>query len=352
MNNARIGYATLGDVLPNPKTGMCPSEAERFRQFVDLGVLAEELGFWSYHLGEHHFSDYALSAPPVVLAAVAERTAKIRLSTAVALLPHRDPVHVAEDYGTLDVLSGGRVELVAGRGVYKDHYRQFGQEAEESEALMDEAVILLKRLWSEESVSWSGTLRAPLDRVTVRPRPVQRPHPPIWLSASSPESVSRAVTLACPVFIPMITMGVEPAYGLAAQYRAEWAAAGHDPADAKIGLHLHFYVGESTTEEAIDYWWPHQRSYLEWVVSEVAPPGTQLPPWMATLELPTAQAVCGSADDVAAEIANRIEKMGGVDWLTVQCDQGGLPLEDVKASLRRFTSLVRPRIEGLVGVAA
>lgn len=348
----RIGFATLGDLLPNPKTGICVSESERFRHFVEFGVLAEMLGFWSYHLGEHHFSDYVLSSPPAILAAVAERTEDIRLSTAVSLLPHRDPVHVAEDYGTLDMISGGRVELVAGRGVYKDHYRQFGQDAEQSEAQMEEAVTLLKRLWSEENVSWSGTIRAPLDNVTLRPRPFQKPHMPIWLSASSSESVTRAVKLGCPVVIPMVSTGVENGYERAAQYRAEWAAAGHDPAAGKVGLHLHFYVGEGTTPEAIDYWWPHQKSYLEWVISEVAPPGTQLPPWMATLEQPISQAVCGSAEDVAAEMARRIEKMGGIDWLTIQCDQGGLPIGEVGACLRRFTADVRPKIEGLIGATA
>lgn len=348
----RIGFATLGDLLPNPKTGACVSESERFRHFVEFGVLAEMLGFWSYHLGEHHFSDYVLSSPPAILAAVAERTEKIRLSTAVALLTHRDPVHVAEDYGTLDVLSGGRLELVAGRGVYKDHYSLFGQDPDASEALMEEAVDLLKRLWSEKDVSWTGTIRPPLENVTLRPRPFQKPHPPVWLSASSPESVSRAVKLGCPVVIPMVSTGVENGYERAAQYRAEWAAAGRDPAAGKVGLHLHFYIGEGTTQEAIEYWWPHQKSYLEWVVSEVAPPGTALPPWMATLEQPIAQAVCGSTDDVADEITHRIEKMGGIDWLTIQCDQGGLPLMEVRAVLDRFVTHVRPKIEGLIGAAS
>ena len=345
---SRIGFATLGDLLPNPKTGVCVSESERFRQFVELGVLAESLGFWSYHLGEHHFSDYVLSSPPVILAAVAERTEHVRLSTAVALLPHRDPVHVAEDYATLDMISGGRVELIAGRGVYKNHYALFGQEENDSELYMDEAVTLLKRLWSEENVSWSGGLRAPLEDVTLRPRCYQHPYPPIWLSASSQESVTRAVKLGCPVVIPMVSTGVENGYERAAQYRAEWAAAGRDPFEARVGLHLHFYVGAGTTAEAIDYWGPHQKSYLEWVISEIAPPGTPLPPWMATLERPISQAVCGSAEDVAAEIARRIRRMGGVDWLTIQCDQGGMPIQEVRACLYRFASDVRPKIAGLI----
>src|SRR6476620_5231530 len=145
-----LGLVTLGDHLPDPTTGVRVSEAERFREFVALGVLGEALGFSSYHVGEHHFSEYALSSPTPVLAAVAERTSAITLSTAVSLLPHHDPVRIAEDYATVDVLSGGRVELLAGRGVYRDHYRQFGQDVDASEAMLAEAVDLLRRLWTEE----------------------------------------------------------------------------------------------------------------------------------------------------------------------------------------------------------
>ena len=205
----QIGLVTLGDWLPDPATGRRVSEAERFRQFVDLGVLAEELGFDTFHVGEHHFSEYALSAPCPVLTAVAERTHRVRLSTAVSLLGHHDPVSVAEDYATVDVLSGGRVELIAGRGVYQQHYRQFGQTWEDSEELLAEAVDLLRRLWTSESVTWSGRLRPPLDAVTVHPRPLQQPHPPIWLSASSSTSVARAVALGCPIAIPTISTGVD-----------------------------------------------------------------------------------------------------------------------------------------------
>ena len=219
----QIGLVTLGDWLPDPATGRRVGEAERFRQFIELGVLAEDLGFDTFHVGEHHFSEYALSAPCPVLSAVAERTARLRLSTAVSLLGHHDPVSVAEDYATVDVLSGGRVELIAGRGVYQQHYGQFGQSWEASEELLAEAVELLRRLWTTEAVTWSGRLRPPLDAVTVHPRPVQQPHPPIWLSASSPSSVERAVALGCPIAIPTISTGVDVPPVLAAQFREQWA---------------------------------------------------------------------------------------------------------------------------------
>ncbi len=340
----RLGLATLGDWLPDPATGQRISEAERFRQFVELGVLAEALGFDTYHVGEHHFSEYVVSSPVPVLAAVAERTSRIRLSTAASLLPHHDPVHLAEDYASLDVLSGGRVEIVAGRGVYHGHYRQFGQRWEDSEALLVEAVELVRRLWTERSVTWCGTLRPPLDAVTIHPRPLQRPHPPIWLSASSLDSVARAVSVGCPIVVPTVSTGVELPPSLAAAYREGWTAAARHPDEAAVALHVHMYVGDATSAAARERWAPHQRSYLRWVLGEVRGPGTPLPPFLDELGTPAAQAVCGDVEDVTEELAARIDGMGGIDHLLIQSDQGGLPFAEACGSIERFVHEVVPRL--------
>ena len=340
----QLGLVTLGDWLPDPATGRRVGEAERFRQFVELGVLAEELGFDTFHVGEHHFSDYALSAPCPVLSAVAERTARLRLSTAVSLLGHHDPVSVAEDYATVDVLSGGRVELIAGRGVYQQHYGQFGQSWEASEELLAEAVELLRRLWTTEAVTWSGRLRPPLDAVTVHPRPVQQPHPPIWLSASSASSVDRAVALGCPIAIPTISTGVDAPPVLAAQFRAQWAAAGRPTDAARVAMHVHCYVGAGTSEQARAFWLPYQTGYLRWVLDDVKGLGTPMPAFMSTLGEPVSQAVCGSAADVADALSARLAAMDGVDHLLVQTDQGGLPPAEVRASLERFVADVVPKL--------
>jgi len=344
-----LGSTTLGDHLPDPTTGVRAPLAQRVREFVDLGVLAEELGFEAHHVGEHHFCDYVLSSPAPVLAALAERTERIRLSTAVALLPHLDPVRVAEDYATVDVLSSGRVELVAGRGVFADHYAHFGQDASRGEAMLVEAVELLRRLWTEEDVHWRGTVRPPLAGVTVHPRPHSTPHPEIALSASSPASVDRAVALGCPIAVATISTGPELPAELARRYRERWAAAGRDPAGAKVMLHVHAYVGDGGGDAARDRWMPHQTSYLRWVLDQVRP-GTPLPPAWTTAGTPASQAVCGSVDEVAAELARRIASMGGVDRLLVQSDQGGLPFAEVAASMERMATLVAPRIgEHLAG---
>lgn len=339
-----VGLVTLGDWLPDPTTGQRLTQRARLRQIVDLAVLAESCGFSTFHVGEHHFSDYIVSSPAVMLAAMAERTTALRLSTAVTLLAHQDVVRVAEDHGTLDVLSDGRAELIVGRGVYEDHYRYFTGTWETSEAMLVQGVALLRELWSSTEVCWSGSIRARLDGVTVQPRPIQRPHPPIWLSASSPSSVERAVTLGCPIVIATISTGVALSARLAAMYREGWRRAGRDPDDGLVGLHVHAYVGAGTTAEARRSWAPYQQGYLEWVLRDVRGHAGALPPALEVSDRSDAQAVCGDADDVVDELGRRIEAMGGVDRLLVQCDQGGLAPAEAAASIERFARLVVPRL--------
>jgi alkanesulfonate monooxygenase SsuD/methylene tetrahydromethanopterin reductase-like flavin-dependent oxidoreductase (luciferase family) len=339
----RVGVTTLGDHMADPKTGEKLSTGERFRQFVELGVQAEQLGFDSFHIGEHHFCEYVVSSPTPVLAAVAERTSRLRLSTAVSLLPHHDPVRIAEDYATVDQLSGGRVELIAGRGVWPALYQQYGQDEADGPDLLVESVELLRRLWTEEAVSWNGRLRPALDAVTVHPRPRQSPHPPIWVSASSEESVDRAIRLGCPIMIPTVSTGVKRPPMLAARYRQGWAAAGRAPGDAAVGLHVHCYVGPSSSEQAVEFWRPHHEAYLAWVLSIVRP-GIGVPAPMLAVGTPDASPACGNAGDVAAELQRRIDAIGGIDVLLVQTDQGGLAWDDVIASLQRLHDDVLPAI--------
>lgn len=213
MSALQIGLLSLGDCLDDPVGGGRPTPAERQRAIVESAVQAERLGFDSAWLGEHPFCDSVLSAPPVVLAAIAARTERLRLGgqlrwptrneakpseahpsgTGLTVLANLDPVRAAEDYATLDGISGGRVELVAGRGLLADPDEAFGQETDESRERFRENVELLLRLWTETEVSWSGRFRAPLERVTVEPRPVQQPHPPIWVGGHSPAALRRAV---------------------------------------------------------------------------------------------------------------------------------------------------------------
>jgi len=194
-----VGVLSLGDVLPDPISGgAAPTDAQRTRAIVEMGVAAEGLGFDLVHIGEHHGSGYQLSAPPVVLAAIGARTSTIRLSTGVTLAANLDPVRMAEDYATLDGLTNGRAEIVAGRGSYFARtFEYLGQDAKQSKALFAEHVELLVRLLHEEDVCHPGGLRAPLDHFTSRPRP-EGPVP-VWVGGgTSRDTPALAVRLGLP----------------------------------------------------------------------------------------------------------------------------------------------------------
>ena len=163
---------SLGDNLPHPVTGVALSEADRHRQLIQYSTWAAEAGFDAVHIGEHHFNDYMLSSPPVVLSAIGERVPDLILSTAVTLVPTLDPVRAAEDYSTLDNLFPGRVEIVAGRGnFFSRSYPAFGLDIADARQIFEERLSLLQTLLREENVNWSGQFRGPLENVTVRPRP-------------------------------------------------------------------------------------------------------------------------------------------------------------------------------------
>jgi alkanesulfonate monooxygenase SsuD/methylene tetrahydromethanopterin reductase-like flavin-dependent oxidoreductase (luciferase family) len=343
----RIGLLTLGDHLADPVTGHITSQAERHRSFVDQAVLAERLGFHSVHLGEHHFCDYILSAPPIVLAAIAERTSTIRLSTGVTLGANLDPVRIAEDYATLDLLSGGRVEPVIGRGTFFPHtFSAFGQDPAEARARFAEHVELLLQLWETDGpVTWSGRFRAPLDGVVVQPRPVQQPRPPMWLGAgSSRESVELAARLGLWLLLPTVFGTPEQFAPMVEHYLACWGAAGRQRADARIGCVSHCHVGR-TSQEARDTWRPHYTQYMTWVTSFIARgmgSTADLPPFDFDATI-AALALCGSPAEVLDRMAGLREVLH-LDTHLVMFDMGGIPGDALHATIERFGTEVLPHL--------
>src|SRR2546428_12499202 len=178
----KLGLMTLGDLMEDPVTGATMLPADRYRMLIDAAVIADDAGFHSVNVGEHHGLGYEISSPPVLLAAMAERTTDLRLSTAVTLLANLDTFRLAEDYATVDVISGGRVEIVAGRGnFFASTYELFGQHVDESRDRFDEALELLCQLWTGEGVEWKGNFRPPINGEPVMPAPLQQGVPPIWI---------------------------------------------------------------------------------------------------------------------------------------------------------------------------
>lgn len=338
-----IGLLSLGDRLADPDSGTLRTEAERHRSIVAQAALAEQLGFDAVHLGEHHFSDYMLSAPPVVLAAIGERTSRVALSTGVTLMATLDPVRVAEDYATVDVLSGGRVEIVAGRGsFFQKTFPAFGLDAADSHDLFAENVELLGRLLREEDISWKGRFRAPLEGLTTHPRPLGAV--PIWIGGgSSRRSVDLAARLGCPLMLPSVFAPPERFLPLLDQYQEAWSAAGHAHEPA-VGACCHCHVA-ATTQEARSRFVVWYRHYWEWVqdlIVSFTPSAPRLP-FDADALLDGGPAICGSAAEVA-DRAGQWRELLGLSRHLFMFDLGGIPDAPLTETIERFGAEVLPQL--------
>ena len=242
---------TLITHVPDPITGIQKSTTERLRDVVDNAVLAEELGFDGYGVGERHERPFISSSPPVVLSHIAARTSTIRLFTTVTTLSLLDPVRAFEDYATLDHLSGGRLELIIGKGNGAAQAQLFHVTAEDQWERNREGYELFRRLWREDKVTWSGRFRPSLDEAETWPRPLQQPIRVWHGSATSKDSVDLAARWGDPLFSANVTNPIEPYAALVRYYRERWAFYGHAAADALVGAGTAGYYAAKTSQEAI-----------------------------------------------------------------------------------------------------
>jgi alkanesulfonate monooxygenase SsuD/methylene tetrahydromethanopterin reductase-like flavin-dependent oxidoreductase (luciferase family) len=322
----------LGDHLPDPRTGQSVSEAERLRAMVDQAVVAEESGFTGVAIGEHHFTRYIVSAPELVLAAIAARTSTLRLSTGVTLLAHRDPVLVAEELATLDVLSSGRAELIVARGVSQETDAAFGIGRGELRARFEEHLRLLLLLLEKPEVTWNGQFRGPLAAVTTTPRPVQTPRPTVWVGSGSSTSADLAVELGLPLMLPSTLRDPTSYARMTRSYRERSRSA-----DARVALPSHVFVTPSA-EQARRLWRPHLAAYAAFA-DEWRGDGTRLD----VDRLMSGAAVCGDPEEVAGRL-NRLGSLLGLDAHLVIVDIGGLAQREVLSVIRLFGTEVIPRL--------
>jgi len=248
--NMEIGISTFLETTPDPATGAVISQAQRLRQAVEEIVLADQVGLDVYGIGEHHRPDYAGSAPAVVLAAAAAMTKNIRLTSAVTVLSSDDPVRVYQSFATLDGISGGRAEIMAGRGSFVESFPLFGYSLEDYDELFEENLELLLAIRESEKVSWRGGHRPAIDNLGVYPRAVQEPLP-VWIaSGGNPQSAIRAGLLGLPIAFAIIGGMPERFAPLVALYKKAAAQAGHDVDKLQIATHSHGFVGDSLEETA------------------------------------------------------------------------------------------------------
>ena len=247
---------TLITHTADPVTGVVKPTTARLREVIDNAVLAEQLGFDGFGVGERHERPFISSSPPVVLSHIAARTSVIRLFTAVTTLSLLDPVRAFEDYSTLDHLSGGRLELIIGKGNGAAQAKLFHVTAEDQWDRNREGYELFRRLWREDTVTWSGRFRPSLTEAETWPRPLQQPIR-IWHgSATSTDSVDLAARWGDPLFSANVTHPVQPYAELVRYYRERWAFYGRDPADVLVGAGTAGYYAARYSQQAIETFRP------------------------------------------------------------------------------------------------
>jgi len=244
-----IGIYTFADV----PAGKPEFAGQRLRNLVEEMKVADEAGLDVFAVGEHHRADYAVSAPPVALAAGASVTKRIRLSSAVTVLSSDDPVRAYQQFATVDGISNGRAEIMAGRGSFIESYPLFGYELDDYDALFSEKLDLLMKLNEGEKVTWRGQLRAPLNNAGIYPRPEQKKIP-IWIAVGgTPQSVVRAASLNLPMALAIIggdPRRFKPFFDL---YREQHAKAGHNAKDIQLSLNMNGFVSDTTANAKAVY---------------------------------------------------------------------------------------------------
>lgn len=334
------GLLSLGDLLPDPNTGHCRTESQRHRTLVEQAVLAEQIGMHAVHLGEHHGSAYQLSSPAVVLAAIGERTTRLHLSTGVSLLANLDPFRVAEDYATLDVLTEGRAEIVAGRGsFFARTFEIFGQDPAQSQALFKDHVELLVNLLRRENVHADG-LR-PLQGETSRPRPYG--DLPVWIGGgSSTRTIDLAARLGCPLMLPSVFAPPAAFAPIVEHYKEQWRNAGHT-AEPTIGACCHMHIAPESQQAKARFkvWYQNYWDWVQRLIKDYTPHAQALPfDYQALIEGP---AIVGSPTEVVDRIGSTVEALD-LDRMIFMADLGGIPDETLYSTLELFGAQVMPAL--------
>ncbi|MFC4109071.1 LLM class flavin-dependent oxidoreductase [Micromonospora zhanjiangensis] len=330
---------TLITHLPDPVTGRLRSTTARFRDVVEGAVLAEELGFDGFGVGERHERPFISSAPPVVLSHIAARTSTIRLFTAVTTLSLLDPVRAYEDYATLDHLSGGRLELIIGKGNGAAQAQLFHVTAADQWDRNREGYELFRRLWREGKVTWSGRYRPSLTDAQTWPRPLQQPVRVWHGSATSRESVELAARYGDPIFSANVTNPVEPYADLVTHYRERWVHHGHDPADALVGAGTAGFYAARTSQEALATY----RPIFEARVAAFRRLGVE--PVFPTLEdaVKRSSLLVGSPQQIVDKVLRYHDRLGH-EVIHLSADADGLTDKQHRESLELFQAEVAPAL--------
>ncbi|SFE61621.1 probable oxidoreductase, LLM family [Paenibacillus catalpae] len=332
-----FGVYTLGDLAVDPRTGGLKNAGERIKEIIHAAKVADEAGIDVFGVGEHHRLDFALSSPPVLLAAIAQATSRIRLTSATTVLGTADPVRVFEDFATLDLISNGRAEIIAGRGAYIESFPLFGFELDDYKELFTEKLELMKQLNDSERITWSGRLRSPLQDAEIAPRPEQ-PAIPVWVGVgSTAESAALAGHHGAGMALALLGGEASKYKHLVDCYKEAGLAAGFRNEELRVAITGHCYAAK-TTAQALDEFYAGYSTYYSQFMGgkEDGKPLSR-----EDFEKLAGSLAIGSPQLIAEKIIEQ-HKLFGHSRFMAQMDIGGMPPGQVEASIRLLAEEVAP----------
>lgn len=334
-----IGLYSFAELTPDPRTGQSVSPAQRTRDLLEEIELADQVGLDVFGLGEHHRVDFISSAPDVMLAAAAARTKHIRLTSAVTVLSSDDPVRVFQRFASLDLVSNGRAEIIAGRGSFIESFPLFGYSLDDYDALFSEKLDLLLKLRDETYVTWKGRLRAPLNNAVVYPRPVQE-QLPIWIGVGgTPESVVRAASRGLPMALAIIGGMPEQFAPFAKLYRDTAAQHGYDVNTLPLSINSHGFIAD-TRQQALDQSFPAVQITMNQIGRERGWSPLRREQYEASAGLRGAYFV-GSPDDIIEKILFQ-HQIFNHQRLLLQLSVGTMPHDQLMHAIELLGTVVAP----------
>jgi probable LLM family oxidoreductase len=338
----QIGLDSFAAIASDPTTGLTPRPEEQLRDLLTEIEHADQVGLDVFGIGEHHRSEFLDSAPAIILAAAAARTKRIRLTSAVTVLSAADPVRVFQNFATLDLISNGRAEIVAGRGSFVESYPLFGLEFKDYDSLFTEKLDLLLKIRESTNIHWSGMHRAALTGQGIYPRPLQNPLP-IWIGVGgTPASFARAGVLGLPLMVAIIGGEHRSFRPLIDLYREAGHRAGHSPEQLRVGIHSLGYVAD-TTEQAADEFFPgYARAFTDIGKERGWPPTTRRQ--FDAQRGPTGALIVGDAETVTEKILKINEDLGGISRLTFQMSVASLAHDKLMHAIEILGAQVAPTV--------
>ncbi|MEO5908694.1 MAG: LLM class flavin-dependent oxidoreductase [Ginsengibacter sp.] len=336
-----LGLITFADMTPETLSGRGINAHQRIKNLMEEVQLADQLGLDVFGVGEHHRPDYAVSSPAVILGAAAMMTKNIKLSSAVTVLSSDDPVRVFQNFSTVDLLSSGRAEIMAGRGSFIESFPLFGYDLEDYDELFTEKLELLLKLNKTEKLSWNGKFRASFDNLGIYPRPYQQSLP-VWLAAGgTPASAVRAATLGLPIMLAIIGGLPEQFVPFFNLYRSAAGKAGKDLTKLQMGVNNHFYVSENS-QQAAEEFYPYYAEMMNRVGRERGWPPLSRAQFDYSCS-PKGALMVGSVQQVIDKILYEHELFGNTRFLA-QASVGNVPHKMIMNSIELFGTKVAPVI--------